>query len=791
MKNDIREIATILDDVIAKGQLDSEEDKLIKSFDPFRVHTMTDESPYYNPYRQLGDGTYAPHPPSYWTSQARYTGDRAAYQRDGLREASEFYMMGGSPRDSSTGASFSRGMQGLNDLCKSVDKFFKALPPSSKAPNNPASPSPQAGGVPVGTVHTYKDGQDYRKMAPGQWELVTEGHAAKLEDPKGGPKAHGEIEQHARAMAKIDEKLGEHKKQEESDNRTRKIVDEKMGRTKDDGEEHFDSVFPKISKEDLSAAADSALSDQFEKNVDPEKSNQIEDARFMMQGKFVDKETVKEFIQEFEPDFQALKSMDTMLKDAGATHFASRMKDEESLFEKISKRKPDRSLNTMTDVIGARGLTDSVDAQQEMLKSIKDKVKIVEMEDMSTKSRKDGYRAIHVIMRTPSNKLAELQLKTYRQQIWSGFTHDHIYKGDPAIKNDPDVLKYTIAISDHLAKLDKGEDADQSEVPEVPEILKENDIEFPWDEIKEFGLREVAIKKSSSTKYYGVIRDESKNNLKVIQFGDFKAAKRFKEDLREKGHKGEIPLAYSKSMTEFLETFHEYRPDNWRAIATLQDKIGKKEPGQGKEVKLESGELKYLLSSGRYSLISAGRHSEAAHTEEIPELTDAEAADSKLTQSQINERYKNLEKDLKNAGYTYTKVNGQYGEHEDHFLVMTHDADRNEMLELGKKYNQNSIIYAENGKQEMHFTVGKNTGMVHLGEGVEDKPRASDFYTEVETSDGQKVKFALNFDFNKLHEAQKVIKSLIESLGLIKSDVYLSWRGGAERWRINIYESEE
>ena len=91
----------------------------------------------------------------------------------------------------------------------------------------------------------------------------------------------------------------------------------------------------------------------------------------------------------------------------------------------------------------------------------------------------------------------------------------------------------------------------------------------------------------------------------------------------------------------------------------------------------------------------------------------------------------------------------------------------------------------------MHFTVGNNTGMVRLGEGVEEKSDAQDFFTEAQTSDGKTVKFALNFDFNKLHEASKVIKALVESLNLEKSEIHLRWRGGSERWQINIYKSEE
>lgn len=78
---EMNDIASVLDDVILKSehlvQRDREREANQKralrkslSFDPFRPHEMTAESGFYNPYRQLGDGSYAPHRAAYWMEQA-------------------------------------------------------------------------------------------------------------------------------------------------------------------------------------------------------------------------------------------------------------------------------------------------------------------------------------------------------------------------------------------------------------------------------------------------------------------------------------------------------------------------------------------------------------------------------------------------------------------------------------------------------------------------------------------------------------------------------------------------
>ena len=185
------------------------------------------------------------------------------------------------------------------------------------------------------------------------------------------------------------------------------------------------------------------------------------------------------------------------------------------------------------------------------------------------------------------------------------------------------------------------------------------------------------------------------------------------------------------------------------------EKVRRRDGGKGREVKLSKDELTTVLKQGKYALVSAG-------------INPADEKDAKLSSPEVTQRYKALKDDLKAGGFSFSKVTGVYGDREDSFLVMAHDIDREEVIKLGEKYNQDSVIYGENGKQEMHYTVGKNTGKAHLGTGYEDATGKEDFYTMVDTPEGQ-IKFALNFNMDELTDLKEFAKGMIQSL--LKSGV--------------------
>jgi hypothetical protein len=182
----------------------------------------------------------------------------------------------------------------------------------------------------------------------------------------------------------------------------------------------------------------------------------------------------------------------------------------------------------------------------------------------------------------------------------------------------------------------------------------------------------------------------------------------------------------------------------------LAKKVAKLGKGQGREVKLTKKEVGKLLDSGKYALISAGKNPN-------------HEADKNLSDGDISSRYESLKADLKDAGYAYSPVKGHYGGEEDSFLVMVHDADKDHIKELGKKYNQDSVIHSEDGKHEMHYTTGEKSGQHHKGEGLaEDAESRGDYFSEIDTEDAGKYKFALNFDFDRLHKALKRLMKIID-----------------------------
>ena len=154
-------------------------------------------------------------------------------------------------------------------------------------------------------------------------------------------------------------------------------------------------------------------------------------------------------------------------------------------------------------------------------------------------------------------------------------------------------------------------------------------------------------------------------------------------------------------------------------------------------------------------MVSGGRNSN------IKEEADLDEQDEKFVK-----RHEELKSELVNSGYAHTEITGHYGGEEKSFLVMVHDQDESEMKELGKKYNQDSVIVANQGKQKMFFTTGENEGSYLSGSGWEQTQDAKTDYTLFKTSDGTLIKFSLNFDFDNMNtdegESAQIEKAIIE-----------------------------
>ena len=219
-----------------------------------------------------------------------------------------------------------------------------------------------------------------------------------------------------------------------------------------------------------------------------------------------------------------------------------------------------------------------------------------------------------------------------------------------------------------------------------------------------------------------MIKDKSKLVKKKVQRSD--------------GHMTTVWVRMTK------DTFKKKKPA-YDIPQELYDKIKNQGEGHGHEVDLTKEEIDTLLKKGKVGFVSAGRNP-----------NDPE--DMKLSDAEIDIRDGQLKKDLKQKGFTYVKVNGKYGDEEESFMVMVNDIEKDSMVNLGKKYNQDSIIYSDQGNNELIYTVGDNEGKRHKGSGFNLLDQETeDFYTEIETAKGKKVKFSLNFDFSKLVKALK------------------------------------
>jgi ppGpp synthetase/RelA/SpoT-type nucleotidyltranferase len=803
---DIRDIASELDEVIEKGKKLEEKANEIKkslSFDPTRPVDMSSvDSVFYSPYRQMADGTYAPYPVDHWAGMGK--------PREAYRTTEEFYRM--------AGGDGGEPFLNLQDVASVRPKFARSMGWKKKFEILKKSVSVGSKGMSIGTIHTWKDGNKYRKINQNEWELVSEGGRGKRVDD---PESHKHIEKDAgdrtARIKKVKNELEKRKvedvfkkkKDEEyahytpeehdvAERKHKKEVEdankeyEESYRTRDEkrnkkaiasreenqmmSDYHFQAATEKRKKEEAGEKESDNAKQENESFDSPESvlkakgdaglpTNKLDNIEaFTKPGVDITIDDCANFLKQFEKDFQETRAMDKTLREFGASHFCCRLKAKKSLFNKMkTSNYGDRSLNTVGDAIGARALSESLSDQKRVLEAIKKKYDIVEMEDAVTNPKSHGYRAIHITFRTTGGKIGELQIKTHHQQIFSGFAHDSIYKGKKEVKEHPEVNEYVNKLSEYLYNLDKAghgdagkHKEDESNRPKEPQIMIDNNIEFPWDEIEEFGAKALAARPEVRHNYYTVIRDENRKNFEVKEFSTFKQAKTYRDDMYKEG-KVEIPIAFAPSMEEFMETFSEYRPDNWAEVKELREKTKRKlkdpeEPQEGyvpgKQVGLASKEVEHVLKSGKYALISAGRNWRSS--KELSMSPDS---------PEFKKRTEELKKELISKGYSFTDAQGYSSGGEPAFLVMCHDAEREEMIELGRKFNQDSVVYGENGAQERHYTTGELVGKVAVGKGYDENVKDNEEHTRLKTSDGKELSFKLNFDTKNLKSKREVIKA--------------------------------
>jgi len=162
------------------------------------------------------------------------------------------------------------------------------------------------------------------------------------------------------------------------------------------------------------------------------------------------------------------------------------------------------------------------------------------------------------------------------------------------------------------------------------------------------------------------------------------------------------------------------------------DGFKRKAPGEGVNKQIDTKEdLDLVLSHGNFAMISAGRNPN------IPE-------DKDLTDDQINQRTQKMREQLISSGYVFTEGVGNYGGIEESFLVMVHDADDEELFNMGKEYNQDSVLFVDHGESKLVKTTGENAGNIIMeGSGHGYVPEADDYYTAI-SAGSENIKFSMN-----------------------------------------------
>jgi len=139
-----------------------------------------------------------------------------------------------------------------------------------------------------------------------------------------------------------------------------------------------------------------------------------------------------------------------------------------------------------------------------------------------------------------------------------------------------------------------------------------------------------------------------------------------------------------------------------------------KTQSMGDTTDLSQHELMHALDNGRFSLISAG-----ANHEQLRSM-------------------------LESAKYHITPAVSNYaGSSESMFMV--HDPNERDMISLAEKYKQQSVVMAEHGLSKRIFTSGPNKGRTRAGRGWSAVASHEGNYIKVETTDGEHVRFRLEF----------------------------------------------
>ena len=160
--------------------------------------------------------------------------------------------------------------------------------------------------------------------------------------------------------------------------------------------------------------------------------------------------------------------------------------------------------------------------------------------------------------------------------------------------------------------------------------------------------------------------------------------------------------------------------------------------------------MKKIFDKGHFSVVSAGPNEDEKDKDIAPEF--------------FMKRHEQLKKDLEKNKIAFTECIGHYQGGKENSILIPHDyfiieskdktfmvhhkegkqEEYDKIVDLGKKYKQDSVLHGRKNKFSLHFTRGKHLDEECTDKGWKEVPLAKDFYTELKLTKDKISKVSMN-----------------------------------------------
>jgi hypothetical protein len=124
--------------------------------------------------------------------------------------------------------------------------------------------------------------------------------------------------------------------------------------------------------------------------------------------------------------------------------------------------------------------------------------------------------------------------------------------------------------------------------------------------------------------------------------------------------------------------------------------------------------------------------------------------------AQVQVGHEKMGQELSNMGLKAEPVNGMYGGSPEKSYIV-HNPSLDQLMDLGRRYGQESVVFSTGGKHQLVYTSGPNAGKFHAGTGNDEyfpNEAPSDNYTQLPGEDGKPHNgyLRLGFDWDSMHD---------------------------------------